>query len=205
MSGRPRLEVARRGPVRTVKVVVTGPYAAGTTTFVRTISEVAVLSTEEPGAAVAAAPETPAVAMDFGRVTVAPDLALYLFGTSGRDRFDVSWELVADGMLGVVFVVDGSVADDEAARRTARAIADVATIPHVIVVNARGRTDDVTALVVGVRDRLEVQGSVPVVVADVRDRDDVKRVLVDLLHEARRHLAATGPLAVAAAALEVGP
>src|SRR5664280_432673 len=79
-----------------VKIVVTGPSAAGKTTLIRTISEITVLSTEhdvtDETRSVKA--ET-TVAMDFGRITI--DRELVLFGTPGQDRFDFIWEILGEG------------------------------------------------------------------------------------------------------------
>src|SRR5438046_8793881 len=46
--------------------------------------------------------------MDFGRITVDDDLVLYLFGTPGQRRFDFMWEILAEGMLGFVVMVDST-------------------------------------------------------------------------------------------------
>ena len=72
-----------------VKIVVTGPFSAGKTTLIRTISEITVLSTEKDitDHTKSRKAET-TVAMDFGRITIDRDLVLYLFGTPGQDRFD---------------------------------------------------------------------------------------------------------------------
>src|SRR5919205_1217377 len=95
-----------------VKIVVTGPFAAGKTTLIRTISEITVLSTEKDitDETVARKPET-TVAMDFGRITIDRDLVLYLFGTPGQERFDFMWEILGEGMLGYVVLVDASRAE----------------------------------------------------------------------------------------------
>ncbi|WP_052667330.1 GTP-binding protein [Nitriliruptor alkaliphilus] len=192
MSARRSLEPSRRRRGRTLKVVVTGPYDAGKTTFIRTISEITVLSTERPVSGDAAATTT--VAMDFGRITVAADLALYLFGTPGQERFEFMWDILAEGMLGFVLMVDASRADalDEA-RRIQDTFADLADVPHVVAVNKTTGDDD--EAIVTVRQRLGVPDLVPVVACDARDRDDVKRVLVTLLRQVRDHVrtSAAGP------------
>jgi uncharacterized protein len=46
--------------------------------------------------------EATTVAMDFGRITVDEDLVLYLFGTPGQKRFDFMWEILSEGMLGLL-------------------------------------------------------------------------------------------------------
>src|SRR5436853_5892861 len=100
-----------------VKIVVTGPFSAGKTTLIRTISEITVLSTEKDitDHTKSRKAET-TVAMDFGRITIDRDLVLYLFGTPGQDRFDFMWEILGEGMLGYVLLVDATRPDslDEA-------------------------------------------------------------------------------------------
>ena len=100
---------SRRQGGQAVKIVVTGPFAAGKTTLIRTISEITVLSTERgiTDDTKARKAET-TVAMDFGRITIDRDLVLYLFGTPGQERFDFMWEILGEGMLGYVLLVDAS-------------------------------------------------------------------------------------------------
>src|SRR3954468_10319812 len=109
--------IRRRSAGTAVKIVVTGPFAAGKTTLIRTISEITVLSTEK-GLTHATRPRKSdtTVAMDFGRITIDRDLVLYLFGTPGQDRFDFMWEILGEGMLGYVVLVDAERPDslDEA-------------------------------------------------------------------------------------------
>ena len=70
--------------MQTVKMVVTGPFNAGKTAFIQSVSEIDVVSTERKISTEAErVKETTTVAMDFGRITVDDDLVLYLFGTPG--------------------------------------------------------------------------------------------------------------------------
>src|SRR4030066_328871 len=78
--------------MQTVKMVVTGPFNAGKTQFIQSVSEIDVVSTERKISSEAErVKETTTVAMDFGRITVDDDLVLYLFGTPGQKRFDFMW------------------------------------------------------------------------------------------------------------------
>jgi signal recognition particle receptor subunit beta len=93
--------------MQTVKMVVTGPFSAGKTQFIRTISEIDVVSTERKLTSDAERiKESTTVAMDFGRITIDEDLILYLFGTPGQRRFDFMWEILTEGMLGFIVLID---------------------------------------------------------------------------------------------------
>ena len=50
--------------------------------------------------------------MDFGRITIAQDLILYLFGTPGQERFWFFWEELSRGAIGAVVLADVRRLDD---------------------------------------------------------------------------------------------
>ena len=92
-----------------VKMVVTGPFSSGKTQFIQTISEIEVVATERKITSdVEKIKNATTVAMDFGRITVDEELVLYLFGTPGQKRFDFMWEILSEGMLGFVVMVDST-------------------------------------------------------------------------------------------------
>ena len=172
----------RRTAGTAVKIVVTGPFAAGKTTLIRTISEITVLSTERSISDETRARKTDTtVAMDFGRITIDRDLVLYLFGTPGQDRFDFMWEILGEGMLGYVLLVDSSRVDslDEAVS-IREAFRKMARVPFVVGLNRAEGIDE--AEEANVRSRLDLEDDVPVVPCDVTDRESVKAVLLALLY-----------------------
>ncbi len=124
--------------MQTVKMVVTGPFSAGKTEFIRSVSEIDVVSTERKisSAREKAVKESTTVAMDFGRITVDDDLVLYLFGTPGQRRFDFMWEILSEGMLGFVVMVDSTRPETF---REARSILETfrayAPTPYVVAAN----------------------------------------------------------------------
>lgn len=182
----PRARARRRA--RTLKVLVTGPFDSGKTTFIRTISEITVLSTERPVSG-GDRTSTTTVAMDFGRITVGGELALYLFGTPGQERFEFMWDILAEGMLGFVFMFDAARADAVGeARRIQAAFAELADVPHVIAVTKMAQGADAAPRLAEIRALLDVPDHVPVLACDARDRDDVKRTLVTLLTQVRDHV-----------------
>src|SRR5499426_2270261 len=123
--------------MQTVKMVITGPFSAGKTQFIQSVSEIDVVATERKISSDAErVKEDTTVAMDFGRITVDDDLVLYLFGTPGQRRFDFMWEILSVGMLGFVVLVDSSRSETF---REAKSILETfrayAPTPYVVAAN----------------------------------------------------------------------
>jgi small GTP-binding protein len=165
-----------------VKIVVTGPFAAGKTTLIRTISEITVLSTEKDITDETRSRKSETtVAMDFGRITIDRDLVLYLFGTPGQERFDFMWEILGEGMLGYIVLLDTTRPESvEEARGILDAFRRMASVPFVVALNRADGLDP--AEEARVRDVLEIDADVPVVPCDAVDRESVKAVLLALLY-----------------------
>jgi small GTP-binding protein len=172
----------RRGGGNAVKIVVTGPFSAGKTTLIRTISEITVLSTEKDITDETRSRKSETtVAMDFGRITIDRDLVLYLFGTPGQERFDFMWEILGEGMLGYVVLVDATREDSiEEAVGILSAFRKMAHVPFVVALNRADGIDE--AEEERVRAVLELPADVPVVPCDAVDRESVKSVLLALLY-----------------------
>ena len=181
----------RRQGGQAVKIVVTGPFAAGKTTLIRTISEITVLSTERgiTDETRSRKAET-TVAMDFGRITIDRDLVLYLFGTPGQERFDFMWEILGEGMLGYVLLVDASRPETLAeAQNILEAFRRMARVPFVVALNRPEQLGSMGEDTV--RAALELSSHVPVVPCDATDKDSVKNVLLALLYSVLDEIEAT--------------
>lgn len=166
--------------MQSVKVVITGPFDAGKTTFIKSVSEITVLSTErQVSGAVAGSGET-TVAMDFGRITISDDVVLYLFGTPGQERFSFMWETLSEGMLGFVVMVDGTSADSiREAVSMIEFFTRMSDVPFVVAAN-RVSADD-SAEFERIRSTLALPPDVILLGCDARDRESVKDVLLGLL------------------------
>ena len=90
------------------KLVVTGAFNAGKTTFVSTLSDLDVVNTDRTihHQKEAKLKSATTVALDYGRVYINKNLKVHLFGTPGQARFDFMHDLLADGMHGFIFLVD---------------------------------------------------------------------------------------------------
>lgn len=168
--------------MQAVKMVITGPFNAGKTEFIKTISEIDVVSTERRiSDETRATKEETTVAMDFGRITVDEDLVLFLFGTPGQKRFDFMWEILSEGMLGFIVLVD-SVRPETF--REARRILDVfrayAPAPYVVAANKQDLPDAWGPQ--DIRIALRVDPGIKVVPCVSTDKESVKSVLLELLY-----------------------
>lgn len=168
--------------MQSVKVVITGPFNAGKTTFIKAVSEITVLSTERQISDTSGEGQgETTVAMDFGRITISDDVVLYLFGTPGQERFSFMWETLSEGMLGFVLLVD---AEDKGSYEDAKSMIaffrNMSDVPFVVAANKVSATDMKTLR--AVRTAIALDDEIPLLPVDARDKESVKAVLLGLLY-----------------------
>ena len=119
--------------------------------------------------------------MDFGRITVDEDLVLYLFGTPGQKRFDFMWEILSEGMLGFIVMVDSTRPETfREARSILETFRPYAPTPFVVAANKQD-VDDAWDLE-DVRHALRLDGETKLLPCVATNRDTVKTVLLELLY-----------------------
>jgi len=169
--------------MQAVKMVITGPFSSGKTEFIASISEIDVVRTERQitSEAERAVKDATTVAMDFGRITVDDELVLYLFGTPGQRRFDFMWEVLAEGMLGFVVMVDSTKPETF---REAKSILETfrayAPTPYVVAANKQDLNDAWN--IDDLRIALRIDDDIKVLPCIANDRESVKVVLLELLY-----------------------
>lgn len=168
--------------MQTVKMVVTGPFNSGKTEFIQSVSEINVVSTERRiSSETERVKETTTVAMDFGRITVDQDLVLYLFGTPGQKRFDFMWEILSEGMLGFIVMVDSTRPETF---REARSILETfrayAPTPYVVAANKQDLPD--AWELEDIRLALRLNPKVKLLPCVAPKKESVKTVLLELLY-----------------------
>ncbi len=169
--------------MQTVKMVVTGPFSAGKTQFIQSVSEIDVVATERKISKTdeKAIKNATTVAMDFGRITVDDDLVLYLFGTPGQKRFDFMWEILAEGMLGFIVMVDSTRPETfREARTILETFRAYAPTPYVVAANKQDMEDawDIDDM----RVALRLGQGTKLLPCVATDKESVKQVLLELLY-----------------------
>ncbi|WP_460233276.1 GTP-binding protein [Aurantivibrio plasticivorans] len=86
------------------KLAVVGEVGAGKTELIKVISEISPFATEEKSS-VDIGKEYTTVGIDYGRLTLGSDVALGLYGLPGQKRFAMLWDMVKNGLWGLLVLV----------------------------------------------------------------------------------------------------
>lgn len=166
-----------------LKIVFSGPVGAGKTTAISTLSDGEAISTNETATDMTRKRKSQTtVAMDYGVMALDGTEKIHLYGTPGQERFDFMWDILTQGGLGLVLLLDNTRADPvkdmcffistfkDYISTTALAIGvtqtDTSPLPRLDVYNEKLR---------------ELKQTAAVFKVDAREHDDVSMLVQSLL------------------------
>lgn len=165
---------------QTFKILVTGPFAAGKTSLIQSVSQTQVISTDvvTSGDESDVKPHT-TVAMDFGTYAIDNDeIRLLLFGTPGQPRFRFMTNILKGDVDIVAFVIDADASQTHAAAGVElRSLLSDLRVPAVIAVN---RCDDDETAKRMARSLGALDGE-SVIACQLNDPDSGREVVVEIL------------------------
>ena len=86
------------------KLAIVGEVGAGKTQLINVISEISPFATEAKSS-VDIGKEYTTVGIDYGRLTLDENVALGLYGLPGQKRFSMLWDMVRNGLWGLLVLV----------------------------------------------------------------------------------------------------
>jgi signal recognition particle receptor subunit beta len=176
------------------KIVIAGGFGVGKTTLVGSVSEIqplrteALVTNESEGVddlAAVPAKSTTTVAMDFGRLTLAEDIVLYLFGTPGQRRFWFMWDDLCLGAIGAIVLVDTARLDESFSPLD---YFEHKGLPFIVAVNQFEGVQQYS--LEEIANALALPPEVPIIAIDARDRESAKSALVRVTEYALTKLTA---------------
>lgn len=90
-----------------LKFVITGTAGVGKTTAITSISDVPPVTTDTVTTdELKEVKATTTTAFDFGEILLDDDTCIRIYGTPGQERFRHMWEILAEGALGLIVLID---------------------------------------------------------------------------------------------------
>jgi signal recognition particle receptor subunit beta len=169
-----------------LRIVITGGVGAGKTSLIRTISEIDVVDTDKGTTdELAQMKAKTTVAMDFGRITIAANQSLHLYGTPGQTRFDFMWDILIRKAQAYILLVAAHRPDHfRSGRKIFKFMNERVQIPYLIGVTHTDSPDawelqDV-ALALGFVDE---NTQPPLIAINATERASVKEALMAIVLE----------------------
>jgi small GTP-binding protein len=177
--------------IKKIKVVIAGPFAAGKTQFINTVSEIKTVKTERrtQQSSEKSVKDYTTVAMDFGKIRIDDEHELYLFGTPGQFRFDFMWEILGEGALGIIILVDSTNPTTfHEARKIINFFQSRFPVPMVVGANKQDLPNAWSPEDVRIALDIDEEEGIPVIPVSAINKESVKNTLFTLFEIIRVNL-----------------
>lgn len=89
------------------KIIFSGPVGAGKTTAIKSISDIPPVLTDEVASDMTRERKNgTTVAMDYGIIKLPGTERIHLYGTPGQERFNFMWEILTQGGIGLILLIN---------------------------------------------------------------------------------------------------
>jgi len=168
------------------KIIFSGTVGAGKSTAIASLSDVKPVSTEALASdATAQMKETTTVAMDYGILFLNGGEKVMLYGTPGQERFSFMWDILAEGGIGLVLLINNAAPDPlHHLEKYLHSFKGFIT-NTAVAIGITHMDRSLMPTLVDYRSRLTQIGLMPppaVFRVDARQRDDVAMVVKALLY-----------------------
>jgi signal recognition particle receptor subunit beta len=91
------------------KIIISGPVGAGKTTAISVLSDINPIITDEAASDMTLdRKQRTTVALDYGLMKLGDAERVHLYGTPGQERFSFMWEILTEGGIGLVLLIDNT-------------------------------------------------------------------------------------------------
>ena len=167
------------------KIIFTGPVGAGKSTAIAALSDFPPVQTDEIASDMTQGRKVrTTVALDYGAFSLAAGEKIHLYGTPGQERFNFMWDILSQGGLGLILLLDNSRADPfRDLRFFLGAFKDFIARTQAVV-GVTHCDDKPLPSLPEYRDELQRLGyaDMPVLATDPRQHADVAELLRNLLY-----------------------
>ena len=166
------------------KIIFTGPVGAGKTTAICALSDIPPISTDENASDMTKQRKSSTtVAMDYGIMNLDRSERIHLYGTPGQERFDFMWDILTEGGIGLVLLINNSRPDPfQDMRFFLNAFTDFIKETRVVIGVTRMDTNQYPTIA-DYHLQLEHEAlKLPIFEVDARERRDVSLLIQALLY-----------------------
>ena len=163
----------------TYKLLITGPVGAGKTNALTAISDIAPIKIEARAMDPSNGQRSQTVvSVHYGAMAIGDDARLHLYATPGRERFGFMWEIIENGGIALILLIDDTrpapLEDLQMYIETFKAFIDDHTLV-IGVTNLRSNSFGMLDRYIGILVELAVDA--PVFSVDANSRNDIAALL----------------------------
>lgn len=165
------------------KIIFTGPVGAGKTTAIGAISDIPPVTTDASASDMTLNRKGyTTVALDYGLLYLDDRTKVHLYGTPGQERFDFMWEILTNGGIGLILLLDNSRPNPLKDMQFFLDAFNDFIVAAPVVIGITKTDVKQSPSVEDYADALEKKGMrPPIFEIDGRSRDDVKNLVMALL------------------------